>query len=356
LFVDQRGTGGSNELVCPQGPDVARWPEQLLACLAALQADPAAYTTAWAMDDIDDVRRALGYDMINLYGGSYGATAAQVYVQRYPTRVRSATLVGGTLLEVPIFARFPSNSQRALDMAFAWCARDPACRSAYPDPAGDLRALVARLDAGPVDLPVTDPSTGTPAQFTRSMLGPGLHTLLRHSATAALVPRLLHSASRGDWNDVLAVESGSGEAAAPPTWVLMNLTILCHEPWARLGPAGTAEPQGGSYLSQADVRALTVPDGVCALVPRPRAAAVYAVPLPVDVPMLFVNGDIDPQDPPANVAAAARTYPRGLTVTAVGESHQFARLGCLAGVVDTFIDTAATRGLPLACLAERVTL
>lgn len=98
VFVDQRGTGGSNELTCPRsgllpGEEDAG---ELAACLATLPGDPRAYTTAWAMDDLDEVRAALGYPTINLYGGSYGATAAQVYLQRYPERVRTATLIGGT--------------------------------------------------------------------------------------------------------------------------------------------------------------------------------------------------------------------------------------------------------------------
>ena len=124
VFVDQRGTGGSNRFECPQGSDAARWADELPACLADLPADPAAYTTAWAMDDVDEARRALGYEIVNLYGGSlYGATAVQVYLQRHPAAVRSATLIGGTLLDIPIFERFPANSQRALDLALARCAR-----------------------------------------------------------------------------------------------------------------------------------------------------------------------------------------------------------------------------------------
>ena len=34
------------------------------------------------MDDLDDVRAYLGYDRINLYGGSYGTRAALVYLRR----------------------------------------------------------------------------------------------------------------------------------------------------------------------------------------------------------------------------------------------------------------------------------
>jgi pimeloyl-ACP methyl ester carboxylesterase len=355
VFVDQRGTGGSNRFECPQGSDPDRWALELRACLAALPADPAAFTTAWAMDDVDDVRRALGYERVNLYGGSYGATAAQVYVQRHPQWVRSATLIAGTLLEIPIFERFPANSQRAFDLVLARCARDPVCRGAYPDPAADLLAVAARLDEDAVDLPVTDPSTGAPARFTRSMLGPGVHSLLKDPATAALVPRVLHSASRGDWADVMAI-APAPDGAGSPSWLLMNLTILCHEPWARLDAAATTTAGAGSYLSYTDVRALTVPERLCAVVPRPAAAALYAPPAPVSVPMLFINGDADPQDPPANVASADRTYTDSVTITAVGESHQFAGAGCLAEVVDAFVDTASTRGVPSECLTRRPAL
>jgi hypothetical protein len=70
VFVDQRGTGGSSQLSCPKGNDPTRWAAQLRACLAGLGGDTRAYTTAWAMDDLDEVRAALGYRSINLYGGN----------------------------------------------------------------------------------------------------------------------------------------------------------------------------------------------------------------------------------------------------------------------------------------------
>ncbi len=162
VFVDQRGTGASNELTCPRGNDPASWAGELRACLAGLGGDSRAYTTAWAMDDLDEVRAGLGYRSINLYGGSYGATAAQVYLQRHPTHARTATLAAGVLLDVPEFERYPITSQRALDLQFGRCAANPRCHAAFPDPAGDPRAVTVRLDRGPVQLPLTDPATGQP--------------------------------------------------------------------------------------------------------------------------------------------------------------------------------------------------
>jgi len=94
VLIDQRGTGDSNPLNCePEDRDeedfskIDDYPvERLRTCLARLKADARFYTTAIAMDDIDDVRRFLGYGPINLWGGSYGTRAALVYLKRHVGR------------------------------------------------------------------------------------------------------------------------------------------------------------------------------------------------------------------------------------------------------------------------------
>jgi len=249
---------------------------------------------------------------------------------------------------VPLFERFPANSQRALDVVVARCAADPTCRAAFPDPVADLRTVAAQLDAGPIELPLTLPGTSESLRFQRENLGPGLHSLLLDVRTAATVPSILHATARGDWSPVVAtVTTGDG---APPTWSVMNLTIVCHEPWALMRPTETQT--AGSYLSYADVRALTVPETVCAAAPRPQPEALYRDPVAVAVPMLLLNGTVDPQDPPENVASAGRTYPRSMALTIPGQSHQYAGDGCLDRVIDAFIDSASTADLPAGCLAE----
>ncbi len=119
VLFDQRGTGASHRLACPRRIDEAvglvpiddKMLQELKNCLADLDADPGAYTTAWSMDDLDDLRAALGYDQINLYGESYGPTAEQVYLQRHSNHVRTMALEGVSLLNVPMFEWMPHSSQ-----------------------------------------------------------------------------------------------------------------------------------------------------------------------------------------------------------------------------------------------------
>jgi pimeloyl-ACP methyl ester carboxylesterase len=298
------------------------------------------------------VRAALGYDQINLYGISYGATAAQVYVQRHPAHARSAILESGTLLGVPIFERFPTASQRALDLLFARCAAEVACHKAFPTPAKDLRAVMARLDRGPIELPVTDPSTGQPAQYTRADLAPNLLGTLSDLRTAGVLPRMLHSAAHGDWSDVVAAAAPETTApAAAPTWQLMPMTINCYEPEERMREAETEAAAAGSFLTYADMSAMVDPGGICAAMPAPPPTAVHGPPTVSDVPMLFINGAADPKDPPTNVAGAGRVYSRSLALTVPNQAHDYnVDPSCRAELFDALIRMADTTGLPSECL------
>src|SRR5205823_2816047 len=58
------------------------------------RAEVSWYTTSVAVQDLERVRAALGYERINLYGTSYGTRVAQHYLRRFPERVRAVILDG----------------------------------------------------------------------------------------------------------------------------------------------------------------------------------------------------------------------------------------------------------------------
>jgi hypothetical protein len=80
LLVDFRGTGGSAGLFCPEMKGSARLqaamdyylpPAGAKACAERLArtSDLSQYNNDSSVDDVDEVRAALGYEKINLYGG-----------------------------------------------------------------------------------------------------------------------------------------------------------------------------------------------------------------------------------------------------------------------------------------------
>jgi len=161
VFVDLRGTGGSNPLDCEgaQGAMLAGSADAAAAALAvrmrsclqgyADRADVTKYTTAIAMDDLDDVRARLGYSKIDLYGVSYGTRAAIVYASRHGEHLRSVVLDGA----MPPSKAFPldmaRDAQRAMDLLFRDCARQAACARRFPDLPARLARLLDGLERHP---------------------------------------------------------------------------------------------------------------------------------------------------------------------------------------------------------------
>src|SRR5437660_876445 len=102
LLVDQRGTGRSGALNCAlfsaQEAAVSLRdvfpPAAVEKCEQNLRvrADLTQYTYDRFANDLEQVRQALGYGLLNLFGGSYGTRAAQVYLILYPKSVRTVYL------------------------------------------------------------------------------------------------------------------------------------------------------------------------------------------------------------------------------------------------------------------------
>ena len=347
VLVDQRGTGGSNRLVCPvprrRLDSEAAVTEYVRACMAALRADPRQYTTATAMDDLAEVLDALGYDEVNVYGTSYGATAAQYLLAQHPELVRTAILDGATLLDAPIFERWAPNSERALRAVLDRCAQSRRCAAAYPRVRQEAFEAVSALRRRPIRAHGLRIDAATAAGT--------LHALTLTADGAAEIPWIAHRARVGDWGPLTLATDRVGDGALE-TRQVMFWSIVCNEPWARLRPARAATASRGTYLAErwgANVRLLTT---ACAAVPRVPQPAWSNARVRSDTPVLLVVGRADPQDPPRNVANARRELPNSRTVVVPGAGHVAAHLGCMPRVVQRFLERGSAAGLDTSCVAR----
>lgn len=356
VFVDQRGTGASHPLSCPPAPPqliASATPEAIAAyiqgCLATLDGDPRFYTTAVAMDDLDEVRAALGYERIDLYGGSYGATALQVYLSRHGERVRTAIMDGASLVDVPVFELWAANGQRAIDLIFKRCSASRACRRAFPSPAADLKALLARLARKPQTVKVG--SLGT-VRMTRELAATVVQQLSRTPEGAAEVPLAAHQGARGD----LAVLARAYKTQVAPqqdaAGLVMFWSIVCSEPWARFSEAEATRSGQGSYLAPtriADAKSFAT---VCANVPRGVVPADAGMRVRSNVPVLVLVGGADPQDPIGNVAGVEQAMPNARVVVARGIGHGAVQHGCIPALANRFLARGTAAGLDAACTAR----
>jgi pimeloyl-ACP methyl ester carboxylesterase len=358
VLVDQRGTGGSNPLVLPPMPDtiglspaeidaqLETWAEDWLA---SIDADPRQYTSTVAADDLDAVRQALGYEMVDLYGPSYGATLAQYYIRQHPDHVRVAIMDGGTPLDVPAFERMAANSQAALELLFDRCTDDAACNTAMPELSTEWSELVAAL-AGGIDTGLTEPDTGEPMVATLDQVAPDLHQALLNAATASQLPLAIHLAHEGQWAQVAQLfPESTGDGG---DWLAMSEIIMCSEAWARFDPAEVEHLGQGSYLLSTKLAEAAARAQRCTALPRGVVPADDAAPVATELPILWLAGDGDPQDPPANLTSIPAQQPNARIVVIPAQQHVVGYSGCGPKVIAEFVDAGTADGLDTTCLEQ----
>jgi pimeloyl-ACP methyl ester carboxylesterase len=342
VLIDQRGTGRSNELGCETRRGIStetEVAEVVKNCLISFEykADPAQYTTPISADDIDEVRSALGYRQIDVYGVSYGVTLGLAYIQRHGSRVRAALLDSGSMLDFHVWEQVPRSAQLALNRLFDQCRADSACDAAFPNLKTDFSTVVNRLSRGPVQLDIVDPASGATVKFDKAAFG-GLviDAYLATPEGIAAFPKAIHGAAVGDWTAFgLVVESS---LTASESIHMMRQTITCGDAWSALDPARVAAVAPESPFTPWEMMFATSQAVVCKYWPHATGASG---PVRSSAPVVFLNALSDPVDPPGNVVLAATDMPNSLVVAIAGAGHwqlNYDPTGCLAAKANAFYE------------------
>jgi pimeloyl-ACP methyl ester carboxylesterase len=363
VFVDQRGTGESNPLTCELGGDApddtllldpmsdellrARVLEELRACVASLDADPRFYTTPLAMDDLDEVRQALGYDTINLWGGSYGTRAGLVYLRRHPDRVRTAILDGVAPVAMKLPLYMGMDAARALDLLLEDCAADAGCNAAYPDLTEELQTLLETLEQGPVRQTLAHPRTGRPTEVvvSRTSLASSVRAPLYSPDLAVVLPLAISSAARGDYGPLSAM--GVGFAGDASLYTGMFLSVVCSEDVPAITVSdralAEAEPLFGTSLLDSFA-------ALCGAWPRGALPVGYDEPIASDRPVLLLSGLLDPVTPPRWAESVEGPLVNATHITVPGVGHGTMGAGCVPDLMAEFIEQGSAETLDVDCV------
>lgn len=358
IFLDQRGTGASNPLTCHlytddtdlRGYFEEMFPvEQVRACREQLEkvADLTQYTTTSAVEDLDEVRRALGYEKINLYGGSYGTTVALAYMRQYGGHVRSAVLAGVAPTNLKLPLPFAQGAQYALTHLFDDCAADAACRAAFPNLREEFRSVLARLAKGPVSVEVINPFTSKSERVSlaRGIFAERLRMLLYGRAPASIVPLLIHRASEGDFKPFILAALPQARAIYQSLSLGMYFSVTCAESVPFITEEDVRRETGGTFLGDYRVR---VHQRACREWPRATVPRNFTSPVNSDAPVLMLSGEVDPASPRWLGAEVARHLPRGRQVIIPYGGHDYLS-PCLNTIIAEFIDKGSAAGLNTSC-------
>lgn len=322
IAYDQRGTGLSTTMpLCPASQPMDPAAPVTRATLTAFQrvnlthcfdwwekqgVDIDGYTTIENANDIEDLRRALGARKLNLWGISYGSHLGLAIMKYHTDAVNKAVLSGIEGLDQTI--KRPSMTDKMFGHVQELIDADPKAKQVYPDVAGMIRRVTARLNAQPAT--VTFTPQGATAPVTITFDGYALQMLTAGSIadprTIANVPLAWLASDQGNYEPAARrvyamAQSETGFRGMPDAMDLASGATA-----ARL--ALVTEEAKTSLL--ADTLNFPMPQ-IMGIRPQLDAGDAFRAPFRSDIPALFISATLD-----------GRTYPDEATEAIEGFSNK----------------------------------
>lgn len=328
VVFDQRGIGRSEpNLSCANEMASATPTSSFIGIMTKCRdrlvgegVDLGAYTTYDNALDVDDIRKALGYQKIDLHSISYGTLLALEVMRHRPEGVRSVVLDGVVPPEAKLITDTPRTIDENLTRIFSGCAAQQACKDAFPDLDGALVALQQKMEAKPLE------AQGDYLDWYSfaGMLGGAMYD----PEGVKRIPLWVHDFNaRGNaaFADFIAGEQSMGE---PPP--MGGRSALVDEVYAAMDKLYATAVDGEKYLGMNDgmYTSVTCSDSgqyedldtaiaevkklrpafqeveqikeqfeVCAMWPKSEKRATTKQPVTSAIPTLSLGGEFDPVTP-----------------------------------------------------------
>ena len=353
LFVDNRGMGQSNPSNCDIAPrnDPAAyflqiWPDKIIkACRTRISStsDPNFYNTYNAVDDLNDVRAALGYPKLVLIGGSYGTYFSLVYLRQHPESVESAVLIAVTAPHFQPLPGSPDGAQHAIvDLAMK-CRLSSSCAQHFPDFLQEFNAVVGHFASGPIRVSLANTKTKQTSTvlLSKEVFVDRMREALYSPEIAAYIPFVIGRAYRSDyvplgklvnlWSQILSQAQDAGA----------NLSYNCAEWTPFISEKQLAFAAAHSFAGDLRVRAQK---HACSIWDVRAMPPSFNDPVRSDAPVLIVSGSDDPATPPRYAEEELPYLPNGKEVLVRGAGHG-AETKCAGFLIVQFVREGNAKGL-----------
>jgi pimeloyl-ACP methyl ester carboxylesterase len=358
LLIDQRGTGRSNILECQGdsfegalGINEADFdvPKETQACLNALDTDVTQYGSLNALEDFEAVRRHLGYQMLHVYGISYGTRMAQLYQRHYPEVLATVTLDGVVPMQQSVLA-IGNAISRAFDLLIKDCHDNSLCGAQFPKLKADLYRVDAQLAQAPSISQVRDPLTGEATQLTmtRAKFMGAIRMALYMPNVRALIPHAISEAAKENYQPIMGLYALTIDSTGIAMG--MHASVVCGEDWQRL----TSSQRDATMQTYFGKEMVTSFEKICAIWNIPAVAADFSAPISSDIPTLVLSGELDPATPPSWGELAMEKLTNARHFIAPYATHGVAHQSCGNELIDELVETGSVQGLDPECLSKDV--
>lgn len=219
IALDQRGTGKSNQIPsCMETFNMAlnepgeeqkylelmrQTSKKCVAFWSAKGIDVSAYNTRESANDLEDLRKVLGVEKLNLWGISYGSHLAFAYIKQYPQGVHKMVLTG---LEGPDDTiKRPKYNQEFLEYLAQKVQEDELAKKHYPNLLKTMKTVLDGLEKQPVYTTFQDPRSGLKHKLAISKFDLQLTTsyfLLKNPEDSKKLPYLYKAMANGDFSGI----------------------------------------------------------------------------------------------------------------------------------------------------------
>ena len=377
LLVDQRGTGRSEPIDCPELQELTTtYPAAAARCARRLGTHANLYGTALSADDLSAVVAALGLGKVDVYGDSYGTFFTQVFASRHPEQVRSLVLDSA----YPTFgetAWYPTQAPAMRTSFDRVCARTPSCAGLHVSTSSRIASLLKHVRVSPLRGRVFGADG---VQHVVTLDAPALVTLVFNATYGPVTYRETDAAVRawfarkdsapllrlvaelqfpgGGTSDPVDYSEGLDAAVACQDYPqLYDMTKPPSVRRAQLASAVAREsrrnprlyaPFSISEYLRSDWQELTWCTTWPTAPPAYRQGPIRPPGgrYPASVPVLVLSGELDSITTPAEGAIVARQWPAAHQVVVANSFHVTAdgdTDGCAARILRAFVTTPSAR-------------
>ena len=269
------------------------------------------YNTVESAHDVDDLRKALGAERINLYGASYGSHLGLMVLRLHGERVDRAILclVEGSDDTHKLPGNVDRHFRHLADLARADANLNGACMDLF----GEFAAVLDELDRTPAEGDVE--GVEQPVRIGRFGLQCVLGNALGSTRAMRGLPGFAYQLQRGDY------------AALVRRFDRWRANSTVHGMMLAMDHAAGASPARTRQIEAERADAL-LDDSFNLPFPfigRELGVAelddLFRTPVQSDTPTLFCAGTLDGRTPVSNAEAALRGFPNGQLIVVEGMGH-----------------------------------
>lgn len=357
LVLDQRGTGRSSPMVCEGLSETIETPvpgqieEVTRECMAKLPHDPRYFSTSVAVRDLEELRHALNYEQLSLYGVSYGTRVALHYLRRYPQAVRALVIDGVVPPSTVLGSNVAFNSDDTLHKLFAQCAENAHCGSQFPNLEAEFSELSKRLQDAAVPLTIAHPVTGVPTdlELTYEHFAIMVRLALYGPELRSLLPVIIHEATRK--NNYIPIAANALRLIDQLTSTMnygMHNAVVCTED-APFYDEHDVDMQAldETYLGSEMYTTLKT---MCSVWPAGVLDQDFKQPVTSDVPTLILSGELDPITPPRYGDQVLPGLSNATHIIGKAQGHGIIARGCIPKLILDFVEAASIDELDTTCV------